>query len=306
MSDQESSVFIGPFRDNENDCYLRQLWDRKLYRFLRSWFRTVEMDPTIGPDERGLTRIKKTDSGESWGIPPGDGNGMAYASYFKVIDASVSEEGEVLPKIRVVDGAHSSDPFYLFAGPVYVNGVRENDVPSYTIGVPVVDDEVADSRLWLIVARTEIDAECVLSFELRTDEDGEPDAVSGTFGYRYIPIARIIGSGGMSFRIVQDHYGPAIATFNTFSGYVVHADGGRTYVGPPTGVYLLVDIITGAARYDDAEPNDKSRMNFYLVAEKIDVENGVVYRPLDGITVGDVRIDFAPYAELPGWQQEET
>lgn len=89
MSDQESSVFIGPFRDNENDCYLRQLWDRKLYRFLRSWFRTVEMDPTIGPDERGLTRIKKTDSGESWGIPPGDGggNGM-YASYFKVIDAS--------------------------------------------------------------------------------------------------------------------------------------------------------------------------------------------------------------------------
>ena len=128
MSDQESSVFIGPFRDNENDCYLRQLWDRKLYRFLRSWFRTVEMDPTIGPDERGLTRIKKTDSGESWGIPPGDGGGgsSSYSSYFCVIDASTyNESGELTAcKIGVTNGSAAMlDPLGS-CGTVKINGER--------------------------------------------------------------------------------------------------------------------------------------------------------------------------------------
>lgn len=157
MSEQTSSVFIGPFRDNENDCYLRQLWDRKLYRFLRSWFRTVEMDTTIGPDERGLIRIKKTDSGESWGIPHGEGGGSSYdyASYFKVYDAS---SGGTC-KIGVKDGS-TVGALLKHCGGVWINGVYAATLNADTGAITSASTIYA----WLVSRLTEDGEESEVKF----------------------------------------------------------------------------------------------------------------------------------------------
>lgn len=176
MSEQESSVFIGPFRDNENNCYLRQLWDRKLYRFLRSWFRTVEMDPTIGPDERGLTRIKKTDSGENWGIPPGDGGSSCdYASYFKVIDAS---DGDGC-KIGVKDGS-AVDPLVGQCGFVWANGE--------VVGVDAFESDAIESAgsiwVWLV---TQIGPTGASSSVMTTTDSTAPS------GYGYATQSQLLG-----------------------------------------------------------------------------------------------------------------
>ena len=245
----------------------------------------------------------------NWGT-----GGTSYNSYFKVLDASTTVGEERTAKIRVVDGAHATDSEYAIAGPVYANGrLNTQDALAVTLNVPVdVEDEesVADSCVWLKVSRPMVGDDCTLEFEIRKSGEGEPKPIDGVFGYRFILIARIVAIGGKSFSIIQDHYGAVLVDFATFSGYVCHADNERAFIGPPTGEYLAVDIISGSAAYVSEIPENLTRTNIYKVAEKIEVVEGeeatTVYKMTEGIVVGDVRIDFSPYAELPTWDIAET
>lgn len=220
-----------------------------------------------------------------------------YSGYFKVSDASVSVDGEVIPRIRIFDG-HDDNSIY--CGPVAVNSVECDPWPSsQTVDLETEEDEVLSQSVWIcayvVSSEGVVNAEIVLS---PTDERPLPKENA----YAFIPIlvAIINPTGGMSFSVHQEHYGPIDIHAAFFSGNVWFT-GAKSVIGPPEGKYLTINIVTGETEYSDSLPIDVDIWNSYEVARLAGGEGeDAVYEAEMNRVCGDVRIDLSPYAQIPG------
>ena len=223
------------------------------------------------------------------------GGGSIYSSYFKVIDASTTYGETVTPKIRIFDGHDDTSPY---CGPVAVNGVECDPWPSLqTVELETEEDEVLSQSVWIcayvVSSDGVVNAEIVLSPAVE-----RPLPTNNAYAFIPILVAIINPTGGMSFSVHQEHYGPIDIHAAFFSGNVWFT-GVKSVIGPPRGKYLTVNIVTGETEYSDV-PVDVDIWNSYEVARLAGGGEDAVYEAKMNRVCGDVRVDLSPYAQIPG------
>lgn len=280
------------FRDNyEAPGLLRTIaqWMNDVGRFLNGI--NVVGNGHIEENARGSVTIT-VGRGEA-----GGGVGSIYSSYFKVIDASTTDDGIVTPKIRIFDGHDDTSPY---CGPVAVNGVECAPWPSsQTVVLETEEDEVLSQSVWIcayvVSSDGVVSAEIVLSPAVE-----RPIPTYNAYAFLPILVATINPTGGMSFSVHQEHYGPIDIHAAFFSGNVWFT-GVKSLIGPPEGKYLTVNIVTGETEYSDSVPVDVDMWNTYEVARLVgDEGEDAVYEAELNRVCGDVRVDLSPYAQIPG------
>lgn len=282
-----------PFEINA-DKYSRQLWSKQAYLYLAEFFRKAVFDTNVQVIEGGtIDDYRFSGPAEDWRLPAGGGESI-YSSYFKVIDASTTYGETVTPKIRIFDGHDDTSPY---CGPVAVNGV-ESWPSLQTVELETEEDEVLSQSVWIcayvVSSDGVVNAEIVLSPAVE-----RPLPTNNAYAFIPILVAIINPTGGMSFSVHQEHYGPIDIHAAFFSGNVWFT-GVKSVIGPPTGKYLTVNIVTGETEYSDSVPVNVDIWNSYEVARLAGEGEDAVYEAEMNRVCGDVRVDLSPYAQIPG------
>lgn len=187
-----------PFnRDVEK--YSRHLWNKDTYLALAHFFSEAQFDPNVVPVAGwSIWDYLNASGSNDFRLPCGGGGSSTYASYFRVIDASQSDEtgAPINCRIGVTNGSAALlDPIGN-CGTVKINGVRVDVAAIYkqiqtTSELPGQGEFYVWLHMWISAEDGE-QAEIIVG---DADDDTPPDNPNGGLIYGSQLIGRVVVTG---------------------------------------------------------------------------------------------------------------